>query len=69
MAASLSYGVSVVFRKIGIDHVADAVIAAAVTTTSSWGLLASYLIVYKTIRGVSAPVNTVVCGRGEFFVF
>jgi DME family drug/metabolite transporter len=69
LAASLSYGVSVIFRKIGIDNGTDAVVAAAVTTTTSWVLLANYLVVSKAIHGVSRPVNTAVCGHGEYFIF
>ncbi|MEP4547663.1 MAG: EamA family transporter [Saccharospirillum sp.] len=36
VAASVAYGISVVFRKIGIDLGTDAVTASAVTTTASW---------------------------------
>ncbi|MDI5936086.1 DMT family transporter [Halomonas kalidii] len=69
LAASLSYGVSVVFRKIGIDNGTDPVIAAAVTTTASWVILVTYLIFSKAIRGISRHVNIAVCGRDEFFIF
>lgn len=68
LAASLSYGVSVVFRKIGIDNGTDPVIAAAITTTSSWVLLATYLFVSK-VSHISRPDSTIVCGRQELFVF
>lgn len=36
VAASLAYGISVVFRKVGIDLGTDAVTASAVTTSASW---------------------------------
>jgi uncharacterized membrane protein len=36
VGASLAYGISVVFRKVGIDLGTDAVTASAVTTTASW---------------------------------
>nr|WP_255760146.1 EamA family transporter [Halomonas desiderata] len=47
LAASLAYGVSVVFRKVGIDMGSDAVTAAAVTTSTSWLLFAIYLVAYR----------------------
>lgn len=69
LAASFSYGVSVVFRKIGIGNGTDPVIAAAVTTTASWVLLLSYLILSKVIRAIFGPDNIAVCSRGAFFIF
>ncbi|MBB3331710.1 putative membrane protein [Halomonas campaniensis] len=47
LAASLAYGVSVLFRKIGIDIGTDAVTAAAVTTSTSWLLFALYLVAFR----------------------
>ncbi|MCK0537243.1 DMT family transporter [Alcanivorax quisquiliarum] len=44
MAASLCYGVSVVFRKMGIDLGTDAITAAAVTCTSSWLFASAYVL-------------------------
>ena len=43
MAASLAYGISVVFRKIGIDMGTDAVTASAVTTSASWLIVTLYV--------------------------
>lgn len=42
LAASVSYGISVVFRKLGIDLGTDPVTAAAVTTTTSWLVVTLY---------------------------
>lgn len=53
VAASVAYGVSVVFRKIGIDLGTDAVTASAVTTFASWLVVTLYVIVraqWHTIR-------------------
>ncbi len=63
LIASLCYGVSIVFRKIGIDIGSDAVTAAAVTCTSSW--LFSTLYVLAT-----GSVGEIRCSRRElgFFV-
>lgn len=49
MAASLSYGVSVVFRKIGIDLGTDSVTAAAVTTTTSWLVVTLYALFTRNL--------------------
>jgi DME family drug/metabolite transporter len=43
LIASLSYGVSMVFRKIGIDIGSDAVTASAVTTSASWFFASLYI--------------------------
>lgn len=43
LIASLSYGVSMVFRKIGIDIDSDAVTASAVTTSASWLFASLYI--------------------------
>lgn len=63
LAASLAYGTSVVFRKIGIDAGTDAVTAAAVTTTASWLLVSLYLLLSGARGGIR-------CSRRElgFFV-
>lgn len=52
LAASLSYGVSVIFRKVGIDSGTDAVTAAAVTTTTSWLLFVLFLVLTRTLPRV-----------------
>ncbi|WP_312919056.1 DMT family transporter [Stutzerimonas nitrititolerans] len=62
LLASLSYGISIVFRKIGIDIGSDAVTAAAVTCTSSW--LFSTLYVLAT-----GSVGEIRCSRREFGFF
>jgi uncharacterized membrane protein len=41
--AAVFYGSSQIFRKLGIDLVNEPVLAAAVTTTTSWLLLVGYL--------------------------
>lgn len=45
--AAVFYGTSQVFRKVGIDLVNEPVLAAAVTTTTSWSLLMAYLLVRR----------------------
>ena len=62
MVASLSYGISMVFRKIGIDIGTDAVTAAAVTTTSSWLFASIY-------TGVSSGFRKIRCTTNEFGFF
>lgn len=42
--AAVFYGSSQVVRKVGIDLVNEPILAAAVTTTTSWSLLVSYLV-------------------------
>jgi uncharacterized membrane protein len=42
--AAVAYGSSQVLRKVGIDLVNEPVLAAAVTTTTSWSLLVVYLL-------------------------
>lgn len=63
LCASLSYGISIVFRKIGIDMGTDAVTAAAVTCTSSWLFATLYVV-------ASGSVGEIRCSRRElgFFV-
>lgn len=62
LAASLAYGVSVLFRKIGIDIGTDAVTAAAVTTSTSWLLFALYLVIYR-------PAGAFGCRPAELLIF
>ncbi|SDL40193.1 Uncharacterized membrane protein [Modicisalibacter muralis] len=62
LAASLSYGVSVVFRKLGIDAGTDAVTASAVTTTASWLFASLYLLA----SGANGDIR---CSRREFGFF
>ncbi len=63
LLASLCYGISIVFRKIGIDIGSDAVTAAAVTCTSSWLFATLYVV-------ATGSVGEVRCSRRElgFFV-
>lgn len=63
LAASLAYGVSVVFRKLGIDAGTDAVTASAVTVTASWLFASLYLLASGGHGGIR-------CSRRElgFFV-
>ncbi len=63
LVASLSYGISIVFRKIGIDIGSDAVTAAAVTCTSSWFFSTLYVL-------FTGAVGEIRCSRRElgFFV-
>ncbi|QOR37976.1 DMT family transporter [Billgrantia diversa] len=62
LAASLAYGVSVLFRKLGIDMGSDAVTAAAVTTSTSWLLFAIYLVIFR-------PSGVFTCKSHEFIKF
>lgn len=64
MIASVSYGISMVFRKIGIDIGTDAVTAAAVTTTSSWLFASLYTCMTNGLKRIR-------CTRQElgFFIF
>lgn len=62
MIASFSYGISMVFRKIGIDIGTDAVTAAAVTTTSSWFFASLYSL-------FSGGLKRIRCSRREFGFF
>jgi|TARA_B110000503_G_scaffold133615_1_gene211421 DME family drug/metabolite transporter len=43
VSASMAYGISVVFRKVGIDLGTDAVTASAVTTTASWAVVTLFV--------------------------
>lgn len=62
LAAALLYGISHVLRKVGIDLVTSPVIAAAVTATTSWVLLAGYL-------GVTRSFDLVRVNRREALLF
>ena len=62
LLAALLYGVSHVFRKVGIDLVTSPVVAAAVTTTTSWVLLVGYL-------GSTRSFGQVRVDRREAFLF
>ncbi len=44
LLAALFYGSSAIFRKLGIDLVGEPIVAAAVTSTTSWILLVGYLL-------------------------
>lgn len=62
LAAALLYGISHVLRKVGIDLVTSPVVAAAVTATTSWVLLAGYL-------GVTRSFDQVRVNRREAVLF
>ncbi len=62
MVASFSYGISMVFRKVGIDIGTDAVTAAAVTTTTSWFFASLY-------TGVTGRFKQIRCTRKELRFF
>jgi len=62
LVASLSYGISIIFRKIGIDIGSDAVTAAAVTCTSSWFFSTLYVL-------FTGSVGEIRCSRREFGFF
>ncbi|MCH2557696.1 MAG: DMT family transporter [Alcanivorax sp.] len=62
LVASLSYGVSITLRKIGIDLGTDAITAAAVTCTSSWFFASLYLLLTKGFKRIR-------CDRREFVYF
>ena len=62
LVASLSYGISIVFRKIGIDIGSDAVTAAAVTCTSAWIFSTLYVL-------ITGSTDEIRCNRREFGVF
>jgi len=63
LLASVCYGISIVFRKIGIDLGSDAVTAAAVTCTSSWLFATLHVVATGSARQIR-------CSRRElgFFV-
>ncbi|ASK34978.1 DMT family transporter [Alloalcanivorax mobilis] len=61
-AAALSYGISIVLRKVGIDIGADPITAAAVTCTSSW----LFATLYFLLSGSFASIR---CSRNEFGYF
>lgn len=62
IVASFSYGISMVFRKVGIDIGTDAVTAAAVTTTTSWFFASLY-------TGVTGRFKQIRCTRKELRFF
>ena len=62
VTAAVLYGASHVFRKMGIDLVSSPIIAAAVTTTTSWAVLVLYLAARPEQRDVSV-------GRTEVLYF
>lgn len=59
LAASLCYGVSVVFRKLGIDQGTDAVTAAALTTTASWVAMTIFVLGRGQIKRLQCPLNEI----------
>ena len=62
LAASICYGISVVFRKMGIDLGTDAITAAAVTCTSSWFFASIYVL-------FSGQTSQIRCTRREMAFF
>ncbi|WP_084404119.1 EamA family transporter [Marinobacterium litorale] len=60
LLASLTYGISIALRKVGIEEFNSPIIASAVTVCSSWSILTSYLIIRK-IR--------IRCSRREIYYF
>jgi len=62
LLASLGYGISIAFRKIGIESGADPVVAAAVTVSSAWVWLSLYLI-------VTGGFSQIRCARRELVYF
>lgn len=60
--AAIFYGTSQVLRKVGIDLVNEPVLAAAVTTTTSWSLLMGYLLFRRDGHDLTA-------GRSEALYF
>lgn len=58
VGASLAYGISMVFRKMGIDLGTDPVTASAVTTFSSWVLVSLYVL-------LSGRAGTIRCSKSE----
>lgn len=57
IAASFSYGISVVFRKIGIGMGTDAVTAAAVTTTTSWLVVTLYALARRQLGSIRCTAS------------
>lgn len=55
--AAVFYGSSQIFRKLGIDLVNEPILAAAVTTTTSWSLLVGYLAVRLDDHDLSVTRN------------
>lgn len=60
--ASLGYGISIVFRKIGVETGTDPVVAAAVTMGSAWLWLSLYLLITRSFGQIR-------CSRRELSYF
>ncbi|RCW98309.1 MULTISPECIES: DMT family transporter [Marinomonas] len=46
--ASIAYGVSISFRKIGIENGTDPIVASAITVITSWIVLTGYVVFTRT---------------------
>jgi|TARA_R100001509_G_C4885081_1_gene221980 uncharacterized membrane protein len=47
LLASLTYGISIAFRKVGIDQLNSPVLASAVTVSASWIILSLYILIAR----------------------
>ncbi|MFC6674166.1 EamA family transporter [Marinobacterium aestuariivivens] len=52
VGASLAYGISIVFRKTGIELGTDPITASAVTTLSSWALVTLYVLARRQASSI-----------------
>ncbi len=68
LVGSVCYGISMIFRKIGIDLGTDAVTAAAVTTSSSWLFASLFVLGTGTYRRINSGRRDVLVliGAGIF---
>lgn len=57
VGASLAYGISVVFRKIGIELGTDPVTASAVTTLTSWLVVTVYVLARRLASSIRCTVD------------
>jgi uncharacterized membrane protein len=62
LLGAVFYGTSHVFRDVGVDLVTNPILAAAVTTTTSWTLVAAYV-------AVSSQTNVRAINRDELYYF
>lgn len=60
LLASLTYGISIALRKVGIDQLNSPVLASTVTVTASWIILSLYVLITKC---------KIYCNRQEFNFF
>lgn len=67
--AAVFYGTSAVFRKVGVDLVGQPILAAAVTTTTSWAVLMGYLLLRRLRESLPGPSGALNVGRSSAAFF